>query len=110
MADFALPRESFEENIDYNVAVTEFERGKEQRRLLDPAMRGTVRIISPDLTREQAKSYRDHFISKYGALTEFTVLNPVDHQEYKVRYIERSMRIRHQGGYFKVNFELKVLP
>ena len=107
MADFVLARESIVEKLDFDVLVTENENTIEQRRLRNTFMKSDYKIVTPDLTRLQAKQYRDWFIAKYGALYSFTILDPVDEQEYTVRFVQGTFQIIHQGGYFKCEFELK---
>lgn len=110
MADLTLPRESVQEVLDYNVLVTEFENQSEQRRLKSLAPLRGFTIKTPDLTKSQAASYRSHFAGQYGALTSFNFTSPIDSVTYNVRYVQGSFKTTHELGYFKCEFELKVIP
>jgi phage-related protein len=108
MSDFTLSRQSIEESLSYNVLKSQFENGVEQRRLKgsNPIQRFTIE--SPELTKTQAKAYRDFLISKFGELTSFTFTSPIDDTEYNVRF-DGDIRIRLETGTYKVYFAFQVL-
>jgi hypothetical protein len=108
MSDFNLARESCEEQLDYNVIVSEFENGAEERRLKNLGAVLGFKIKSPQLTYAQMQSYRNFIISKYGALTEFTFTSPFDSTEYNVRFVPQTFNTVYESGSFQCSFEFKV--
>lgn len=108
MSDFTLNRQSLEERISYNVLISEFENGVEQRRLKGSNPIQYFTIESPELTKAQAQDYKDFLASKLGALTSFTFTSPIDDTEYNVRF-DGEMRTRFESGTYKVFFDFKVV-
>jgi len=106
MSEFNPKRESIEEILDYNVAISEAENGAEQRRLIHANAVIGFRVELPAMTYTQQKVYRDYFVGKYGALTSFTMTNPFDNVEYTVRFVPGSFTTKHEKGFFKTSFEL----
>src|SRR3990170_5620548 len=107
MSDFALARESIEEILDYDVAVSEFENKAEQRRLIHENAVIGFRIKTPVLTKTQMQTYRSFLVSKYGALTSFTFTSPFDDVEYNVRFVPKSFKTLYQGGVFQCQFDFE---
>ncbi|NCC60058.1 MAG: hypothetical protein EOM12_03780 [Verrucomicrobiae bacterium] len=106
-ADFILAREKITELSDYNVLISEFENGAEQRRLKHSNPIIGWKIESPALTYTQMTAYRSFLITKFGSLTAFTFLNPMDNTEHLVRFVPGSFEVTHESGYFKCKFEFK---
>ncbi len=109
MSDFELNRENCEEVLDYSVAVSEFENGVEQRRLKHSNKIIGFKIKSPILTFEQLQDYRDFFISKYGILNSFTFTSPFDNEEYTVRFVPNTFKVKFADGVYQCEFEFKVV-
>lgn len=109
MSDFNLRRESIEEILDYNVLISEFENGDEQRRLKNPAPVIGFVIKTPILTKEQMQEYRDFMTENYGAYDSFTFTSPFDDVEYNVRFVPDSFKTTYSEGVFKCEFQLKVV-
>lgn len=107
MSDFTLSIESVEEVPDYNVLVSEFENGQEQRRLKHDQSKTNWKCKSPNLTQTGAAAYKAFFDGKYGALTSFTWTNHIDNTEYTVRFKQGSFKTLFQKGYFRVEFEFE---
>ena len=107
MSDFELARESCEEILDYSVLVSEFENNAEQRRLKAQNKVLGFKIKSPVLTYTQLQDYRDFFISKYGALTNFTFTSPFDGVEYYVRFEPNTFKTSYESGIYKCEFEFR---
>lgn len=107
MADFTLARERITEVADYGVLVSEFENNSEQRRLKHANPLIGWKIESPALTYDQMKAYRDFLFSKYGAMTSFTFLNPMDNTEHTVRFVPGSFETIHEAGHFRCKFDFK---
>lgn len=107
MSDFALARESIEEILDYDVAVSQFSNGWEERRLLSNFKLLGFKIKTPALTKTQMQAYRNFLIDKYGALTSFTFTSPFDDTEYTVRFEPGSFKSVFAGGYFECSFEFQ---
>lgn len=105
MSDFALARESIEEILDYDVLVSQFENGAEQRRLVHENAVIGFKIRTPVLTKTQMQAYRTFLIGKYGGLTSFTFTSPFDDTEYNVRFVEKSFHTVYEGGIFRCEFE-----
>jgi len=109
VSDFALARESIEEIPDFNVIISEFENGSEQRRLRHARPVGSFKITTPVLTKDQMLAYRNYFTNHYGALNSFTFTSPFDNVQYTVRFEPGSFSNKYEGGCFQCSFQLKVL-
>lgn len=107
MADFTLARERISEITDFGVLISEFENNYEQRRLRNSGAVMGWKIESPALTYTQMTSYRSFFLSKYGSLTSFTFLNPMDGLEHTVRFVPGSFEITYESAYYKCKFDFK---
>ncbi len=107
MSDFALARESCEEVVDFDVIISEFENGAEERRLKNTSPVIGFKIKSPVLTYTQLQAYRNMILTKYGALTAFTFTSPFDQTEYNVRFVPGSFKSTYQSGVFQCSFEFK---
>jgi phage-related protein len=109
MSDFALAHASVQELLDYNVLVSKFESGYEQRRLKHGTAVIGWKFKSPNLTQTGMKTYRDFFTGKYGALTNFTWTSPFDSTQYNVRFAVGSFQIMYQNSYFTVEWVFERL-
>ena len=109
MVDLTYRREQTEEVLDYSVEVSKFENGAEQRRLIHDRPLLGFKITMPPNNYTKAKEIRDFFVSKYGALTPFTFLNPHDGEEYTVRFEPGSYSSNLTGGAYVVQFQLTIV-
>jgi len=111
MSDFELARESCEERYDYNVLISEYENGAEQRRLKNSSYPlAGFKIKTPFLVQSGLLNYKNFFISKFGALNSFTFTSPFDNIEYIVRFEPESFRTIFTRGLFQSSFDFRILP
>jgi len=109
MSNFALRRESIEETVDYNVAISQFENDVEQRRLKHANKIIGFKITTPIMDYTTLQTYRNFVINKYGALTSFTFTSPFDNVEYSVRLEPGSFQTTYRAAVFQSTFNLKVV-
>lgn len=107
MSDFELAHESVEEVLDYNVLVSRFDGGYEQRRLKHDSPVIGWKFRSPALTKSGMQSYRSFLVGKKGSLTSFTWTSPFDDVEYNVRFKPASMQLQYGNGFFRVEWEFE---
>lgn len=105
MSDFTLTHESVEQLLDYNVLITKFESGYEQRRLKYDSPVIGWKFRSPALTLTGMQAYQTFLVGKKGALTSFTWTSPFDATEYNVRFNPNSFKVTYQQGHFRVEWE-----
>lgn len=106
MADFTFPRQEVEEVLDYDVLVTKFENGYEQRRARHNQALIGFKIKTPVRTQSQMEALRDFFISKTGALTAFTFESPFDGVTYNVRFEPGTFKTIYQAAVYQTEFTL----
>jgi hypothetical protein len=109
MSDFEPTRESIQEILNFDVLISKFENNTEQRRLKNENKVVGFKITTPALTKAQMQTYRTFFITKYGALEQFTFTSPFDDTEYNVRFEPDSFQTTYSIGVFTINFELKIV-
>ena len=110
-ADFTYEIQSWETNDDYPVLISEFEDLGEQRRLLNNKKGQTITVVSPPQGSSAIANYVTFFNGKYGSLTSFTIVSPLDGQTYTVRFVQNSFRVRSvsAGMAYVCEFQIKVL-
>lgn len=110
-ADFTYEIQSWETADDYPVLISEFEDLGEQRRLLNNKKGQTITVVSPPQAATAIANYTTFFNSKYGALTAFTIVSPLDNTTYTVRFVPNSFRVRSvsAGVAWVCEFQIKVL-
>jgi uncharacterized protein (TIGR02217 family) len=108
MADFILaPDYTFETTKEYSTIITEFENGVEQRRARRAGQRRSWRLQYKNRSSSDLSTITTIFDSKKGALTSFTWTNPIDSQDYTVRFKEDSLRYTNDVyGLYNIEFEL----
>ena len=108
MADWTPKRETIRRRLSTPVLISEFENLGEQRRAVSEKVKKIYSITTPNLTREGARGYKNHFLSKFGALTSFTMPDPFESgtPDVRVRFVPDSFEENFSGGVVKVSFEL----
>lgn len=109
MSDFTyLADKTINEAVLYNVLVSEFENGVEQRRLKATQPKRTWSLLFSNRTNAEMAEVRDFFVSKLGILTSFTWTNPNDSVEYTVRFKDSSFNFE-RAGYDIFNFSVDFI-
>lgn len=107
MSDFtAVPDSVLEEDVEFDVMVTGFENGVEQRRLRSANPRRSFTLTFKSRTYSEMDTVLDFFISKSGNLSSFTWTNPNDSTEYTVRFAKQNFSFKRVGYDL---YEFKVL-
>ena len=101
---FNLPILSAEETVDFNVLISEFSDGSEERRLANDQPVIGWKLTSPTLTKTEYAAYRSALVGKYGSLSSFTWENVFDGVVYTVRFVAGSFRGTGAGVKFKAEF------
>ena len=108
MADWTPKRETITRTLDRNVAITEFENTVEQRRLISDQILSGYKVQTPNMLPAQAKTYSDFFLSKFGALTSFTMPDPFNAgADVRVRFVPGTWTESYAAGVMRITFELK---
>ena len=110
-ADFIYEIQSWETSDDYPVLISEFEDLGEQRRLQNNKKMQTVTVVSPPRTKTDIANYVTFFNGRYGALTAFTIVSPIDGATYTVRFVPGTFRVKSlsAGVLYQCEFQIKVL-
>lgn len=108
MADFSLaPDFVFHKKTNWDTLVSRFENGVEQRR----ARWGTAvkewKLEYKNRPASEVTTVQTLFDNSKGAYSSFTWTNPVDSQEYTVRFKEDSLDVQAKAyGVYDFAFEL----
>ena len=108
MVAFTLAAESKEDAGEFSVAISVFENGVEQRRLIYDGITGTVRLESPLLTAAGLANYVDFYNTQKGSLTAFTWDSDFDDNTYNVRFTGPLVKSFARGT-FRCSFGFKLL-
>lgn len=93
MSDFTyIPDFPVAEEITYDVLVSKFENGTEQRRAQHASGQRKFTLNFNFRTQTEINNIVAFFSSKLGPLTSFTWTNPNNSVEYTVRFLEGSLR------------------
>lgn len=93
MSDFTwTPDFPIDEEVGYKTLVSNFENGVEQRRAVRSGSMRKFTLNFQNRIKSEMEAVRDFFVSKKGALTAFTWVNPNDSATYTVRYAEDSFK------------------
>ena len=109
MSEFALATQKVQAEYGYDVLESQFENGASQRRLIQDNMLTGFILQSPALTYTQFQIYLNFFKAKYGILTSFTYMSPMDSTEYTVTFQKGSFKATFQSGFYVCSFRFKIL-
>lgn len=110
MNTFTLKYATFSDQSMYRVAISTFEDGVEQRRLISPTPKMTFVITSPALTKAKAKSWRDFFDGQRGATDAFYFTHPDTGTQHTVRFsAEAGFKCEFTGGIRTIVVEMEVV-
>ncbi len=94
MADFTnIPDFVVSETKGYKTLVSTFENGAEQRRRKWHSPVHSFKLQFRNRTRDEMESIKAFFVSKEGMFSVFSWENPIDAQEYVVRFKEDSLLV-----------------
>ena len=95
MADFSsVPDFTIEEQPEFDTLISDYELGVEQERSKRTYPLRSWKLQFLDRTQAETDVIRNFFISKKGAFTHFTWINPIDNVEYYVRFQSNSLNIQ----------------
>ena len=106
MASLTLDYESIRLKTNYDVLVTEFENGMEQRRLRQPKRRLAWHVTSPALTEAQKAAWIAFFSARSGAYKAFDFYCPTLKATYSARFVPDSFSVDYEHGYWRCEFDM----
>jgi uncharacterized protein (TIGR02217 family) len=109
MPDFIYnPDFVISETKEYKTLVSTFENGAEQRRKKWNSPLRSFKLQFRNRSQSEMENVKAFFSSKEGAFASFTWENPLDSQEYTVRFKEDSLAVD-LIAYQMYNFNLEFI-
>jgi len=107
MATLNIPIQHITQKELFNVRITEFENGAEQRALTSSTPRRTFSCTTRTLRANEKAYLVGFYTARKGAFESFTWVNPLDNGTYRVRFVKDSLSISDVNSYLYVaSFEL----
>ena len=102
-----MPDYVYDEEIQYQTLISNFENGYEQRRAKWATPLRKFHLVYKNRTTTEIGTLKTLFTTKLGRATAFTWTNPNDSVEYSVRFDEDSFKFQNKAyGVYDAEFSL----